>query len=126
MASTNEVDAKNVFAPKTYDRLKFVAQILLPALATLIFTLGTAWDFEYTVQTAGTVTAIDTFLGFILQLSSNAYYKNGSNFDGELKMVTDDSGREKVVFDVESDPETVVKEFGKRSFEFRVTRSPKE
>ena len=122
MANNDGVTAKNFFAPRTYDRLKFVAQIILPALATLMFALGTAWEFDKTVQVVGTITAIDTFLGFILQLSANAYYKNGSNFDGELKMVTDDSGREKVVFDVESDPETVVKEFGKRSFDFRVTR----
>lgn len=123
MADTDSNDAKNFFSPKTYDRLKFVAQIVLPALATLVFALGGIWDYEYSVQVVGTITAIDTFLGLVLQLSSNKYYNTGSNFDGELKMVSDgETGKEKVVFDVESDPETVIKQFGKRSFEFRVKR----
>lgn len=124
MADTNTNEARNFFAPRTYDRLKFYAQIVLPALATLVFVLGALWDFDYTTQIVGTITAVDTFLGVILQLSSNTYYKQGSNFDGELKMVSDDTGKQKVVFDVESDPETVIKEFGKRSFEFRVNRNP--
>jgi hypothetical protein len=124
MADTNSTDAKNYFKPRTYDGLKFIAQIVLPAVATLIFMLGETWNYDYTTQIVGTITAVDTFLGVLLQLSSNKYYKTGSNFDGELKMVTDgETGKEKVVFDVESDPETVVKEFGKRSFEFRVNRN---
>jgi len=126
MADQNEsTSARNFFSPRVYDRLKFIAQIVLPLLGTLVFALGGIWEYEYTVQVVGSITAFDLFLGGLLQISSNSYYKSGSNFDGELKMVADEEGREKVVFDVQSDPETVVKQLGKHSFEFRVDRSNK-
>lgn len=60
---------------KVYDILKFVAQILLPAIGTLYFALASIWGFPYAEQVVGTITAIDTFLGVILGISSNKYYK---------------------------------------------------
>ena len=61
---------------KVYDILKFVAQILLPALGTLYFALASIWGLPYAEQVVGTITAIDTFLGVILGISSNKYYKS--------------------------------------------------
>lgn len=61
---------------KVYDVLKFVAQILLPALGTLYFALASIWGLPYAEQVVGTITAIDTFLGVILGISSNKYYKS--------------------------------------------------
>lgn len=107
-----------------YDRLKFLAQIVLPLFGTLVFALGGIWEYEYTTQVVGTITAFDLFLGGLLQISSNSYYKSGSNFDGELKMVPGEDGSEKVVFDVQKDPELAVKTFGKHTFEFKVNRNP--
>ncbi len=118
-----DADARNFFPPRVYDILKFIAQIILPALSTFYFSLTEIWGLPYGLQVVGTITAIDLFLGVILGFSSQQYYKNGANFDGELTMVEGEDGREKVVFDVKSDPETVVKQFGKRSFEFRVNRN---
>jgi hypothetical protein len=125
MTDTNdsEVSARGFFTPRAYDRLKFVALILLPALASLWFGVGGLWQFPHTTEVVGTITLIDTFLGVVLQLSSNAYYKTGANFDGELKMVTKEDGDEKLVFDVQTDPETVMKKMGKHTFEFRVNRN---
>lgn len=60
---------------KTYDILKFVAQILLPALGTLYFALAGIWNFPYGEEIVGTITALDTFLGAILGLSSANYNK---------------------------------------------------
>lgn len=122
MTEATGSEAKAFFKPKMYDKLKFVAQILLPALATLWFSIGSIWNFEHTTEVVGTITAVDLFLGVILQLSSNAYYKSGANFDGELKMVPKEDGDEKLVFDVQTDPETVMKTMGKHTFEFRVNR----
>lgn len=59
----------------TYDVLKDIALYVLPALATLIITLGGIWHFQYAEAVAGTITAIDTFLGAILKISSNMYHK---------------------------------------------------
>lgn len=122
MGGTEAPNARNFMKPRTYDRLKFVALIVLPAISTLYYSLSEIWHFGYGLQVVGTITALDLFLGVVLGFSSQQYYKSGSNFDGELKMVEGDDGRDKVVFDVKSDPETVVKEFGKQSFVFRVNR----
>jgi len=61
---------------KTYDILKWIAQILLPALATLYFALAGIWGFPFGEQIVGTLTAIDTFLGVILGISSAQYNKH--------------------------------------------------
>ena len=60
---------------KCYDVLKYIALVVLPALGTLYFALAGIWDFPYGEQIVGTVTAVDTFLGVILKLSSDSYYK---------------------------------------------------
>ena len=58
---------------KTYDTLKYIALYVLPALATLILTLGGIWGIPYSEAIAATITAIDTFLGAILGISSKRY-----------------------------------------------------
>lgn len=60
---------------KTYDILKWIAQILLPALGTLYFALAGIWGFPYGEQIVGTITAVDTFLGVCLGISSANYNK---------------------------------------------------
>ena len=61
---------------KTYDILKWIAQLLLPALGTLYFALAGIWSFPYGEQIVGTITAVDTFLGVILGISTAQYNKN--------------------------------------------------
>lgn len=58
---------------KTYDVLKWIAQLLLPALGTLYFALAGIWGFPYGEQIVGTITALDTFLGVILGISTAQY-----------------------------------------------------
>lgn len=62
---------------KTYDLLKWIAQILLPSLGTLYFALAGIWDLPYGEAIVGTITAIDTFLGCLLGISSINYNKKG-------------------------------------------------
>ena len=61
---------------KAYDILKFVAQLLLPALGTLYFGLAEIWGFPYAEQIVGTITCVDAFLGIFLKISSDQYYKS--------------------------------------------------
>lgn len=63
---------------KTYDILKWIAQILLPAIGTLYFALASIWGFPYAEQIVGTITAVDTFLGVILGISTKMYNANNS------------------------------------------------
>lgn len=60
---------------KTYDTLKYIAQIIIPAAGTLYFALAGIWGLPYGEQVVGTLTAIDAFLGAVLKLSSDQYYK---------------------------------------------------
>ena len=63
---------------ETYDILKFISQILLPAIGTLYFALATIWGFPYGEQIVGTVTAVDAFLGTCLGISTKEYW-NGED-----------------------------------------------
>ena len=60
---------------KTYDILKWIAMYLLPALGTLYFALSGIWGFPYGEEVVGTITAVDTFLGVILGISTVQYHK---------------------------------------------------
>lgn len=60
---------------KVYDILKYIALIVLPALGTLYFALAKIWGFPYGEEIVGTITAVDTFLGALLKLSTNQYNK---------------------------------------------------
>ena len=62
---------------KTYDILKYIAQIVLPAIGTLYFALAKIWGLPYGTEIVGTITAIDTFLGAILKISTDNYNKEG-------------------------------------------------
>ena len=61
---------------KTYDVLKWIAQFFLPALGTLYFALAGIWGLPYGEQVVGTITAIDTFIGVTLGISSANYNKD--------------------------------------------------
>lgn len=67
---------------KTYDVLKWVAQILLPAVATLYFAIAQIWGFPYGEEIVGTITAIDAFLGALLGISTYQYNKDRNNDAG--------------------------------------------
>lgn len=67
------------FSNKTYDFLKWIAQYLLPAAGTLYFALAGIWGFPYGEQVVGTITAVDTFLGVILGISTIQYNKSDSS-----------------------------------------------
>jgi len=61
---------------RVYDTLKFIAQIVLPALATFYVTLASLWNLPYAEQISGTIMAIDTLMGAVLMISSSNYKKN--------------------------------------------------
>ncbi len=62
-----------IIPSKVYDVLKWVCMIVLPAIATLWFTLGKVWGFPYLGEIEATIVAIDTFLGAILGVSAIQY-----------------------------------------------------
>ena len=61
-----------------YDILKWLVIIVLPALATLYAALSAVWAWPYSDQVVTTITAVDTFLGAVLCISTATYNKGGS------------------------------------------------
>lgn len=58
---------------RVYDILKYIALIVLPALATLYSTLAGVWSLPYAEQIPVTIMAVDTFMGILLKLSTDEY-----------------------------------------------------
>lgn len=74
-----------IFNNKTYDIMKWVATVALPALVTLILAIGQIWNLStWTVPIGATVAAIATFFAALLGVSSIKYkqVKEGSDPNG--------------------------------------------
>ncbi len=68
---------KTFLSDKVYDILKWVAQYILPGVATLYFGLSQFWSFfPFPERIVGTIVAVDVFLGAILGLSTIQYNNN--------------------------------------------------
>lgn len=65
---------------KTYDILKLIAQIALPAVATFVVAICKIWELPYGEAIAATLMAIDTMMGSILH-SESLKYHNGGEID---------------------------------------------
>ena len=67
---------------QAYDVMKWFVMIVLPALATLYAALAVVWAWPLADQVVTTITAIDTFLGAVLCISTANYNKDGGNANG--------------------------------------------
>lgn len=85
-----------VFSNKVYDTLKWIAMYLLPASGTLYFALSSIWGLPYGEQIVGTITAIDTFIGVLLGISS-------TNYKGDGTMTVMNDGEDKEVYNLALD-----------------------
>lgn len=70
---------------KMYDILKYIALIALPAIGTLYFSLSAIWGLPYGEEIVGTITALDTFLGVLLGISTYSYNKKDGEWYGCYK-----------------------------------------
>lgn len=58
---------------KTYDRLKWIALIFVPAFATFVNVIGGIWGISYSDELTATITAVGAFMGACLHVSSKTY-----------------------------------------------------
>ena len=61
------------FNNRTYDILKYVALIALPALQVFWLTIGKIWNLAYTVEIGATIGAVALLLGTLLGVSTKNY-----------------------------------------------------
>lgn len=66
---------------KTYDILKWLCLIFLPAASTLYWTLSSIWGWPYAEQVTGTIAAVTTFIGVIIGISTKTYYSEQHHDD---------------------------------------------
>jgi hypothetical protein len=81
-----------VLGDKFYKFLKLLTTVLLPGAAALYLALVGIWHFPAGEQVAGTIAAVNVFLGGLLHLSTATYNGSGTAFDGTLGYVNHDSG----------------------------------
>lgn len=60
---------------KIYDVLKWLVIIVFPAVGTLYAALSTVWGWPYSDEIVTSITAVDTFLGAVLCISTATYNK---------------------------------------------------
>lgn len=77
---------------KLYDNLKFLAQILLPAIGSLYFALAGIWNLANPDKVVGTIVVIDTFLGVLLGISTATYNRSDLKYDGTVVVTTKPDG----------------------------------
>jgi hypothetical protein len=99
-----------VIGSKLYDKIKFVVQILIPALITLYTFLGTTWHWPDVKEVVGSLSAIALFLGSAAHISSANYTppsKTGTP-DGNFNVVTLPDGKKSVTLSFDQDPATLI------------------
>lgn len=111
---------------KTYDRLKWVSLVLLPALASLYFALAELWHFPYVGEVVATITILDTFLGLLVGQSSKKYLArtDSPTVMGDLTVVHDYDGTP-ITIRMDTEDKVPVFEEGKY-VAFMVKREPLE
>lgn len=108
---------KIILNDKLYAKLKFVSLVLLPALSTLYFTLGSIWEWGSVTQVIGTIAALDAFIGVFLGVSTKAYNKSDRKYDGVISIEDRDSGAKMYSLELHSHPSELD---GKKSVIFKV------
>lgn len=78
--------AKPVLSNQLYDALKYIAQIVLPALGTFYFAVAQIWGLPFATKVVGSITAADVFLGVLLGLATTAYTRSGAAYDGDMNV----------------------------------------
>lgn len=73
------------FDNRTYDILKYVALIALPAIQVFWLTIGKIWNINYTVEIGATIGAVALLLGTLLGVSTKNWLaeKKQDNFNNE-------------------------------------------
>lgn len=93
---------------KLYDTLKFIAQVGLPAAGTLYVALAALWSLPAPEAVAGTVLAVDTFLGTLLHLQSNAFA--AAQLGGQMVIMPTPAGGKTYSLELNGDPEQFEKQ----------------
>lgn len=104
MSESSHGKSTPMLSDNAYNVVKKSATIIFPALSALYIAIAQIWNFDHVEQVVGTLTAVNTFLGVVIQLSKKSYYASSAPYVGEIKV---QNVGEKKVFSlvVDGDPE---------------------
>ena len=105
MSTENPTNPVLLISNKSYDVLKEVTTVWLPALGTLYFTVAQVWGLPFAEQVVGTITAIVVFFGLVLKISSSSYSKVAGNYvtpSGSLVINTSDPDKDTYLLQLDS------------------------
>lgn len=105
--SETDVVRTPYLSDKAYDNLKWLALIGLPALGTFYFALSQIWGLPYGEQVVGTIVAVDTLLGALLNLARKSYLGSEAQYDGTIDVEQVEGGAKRFTLNLNGDPETL-------------------
>ena len=105
--NTSVSDKAPLLSNKTYDWLKYIAQVFLPAVGALYFGLAQIWGLPNAEEVVGTVAIVDTFLGAVLLISTKQYDNSSAKYDGNLIFDEEDPDRRVLRFEVDAPLEEI-------------------
>lgn len=107
---------------RTYDFVKKLVQVILPATSALYFGLASIWDLPNPDKVVGTIAVLTTFLGVCLGISSAQYSASDLGYDGNLVIKEPEEGKKIFSLEFDGDPEEIVH---KKAISFKVnTETP--
>lgn len=102
--SRSTTTSSPLISNRLYDTLKWIAQILLPAIGALYFGLGDIWNLPKVNEVVGTLTVIDAFLGVLLGASARQYNNSDAKYDGTIDVLEQDETK-LFSLNLDSDPD---------------------
>jgi hypothetical protein len=91
---------------KVYDILKKLVQVILPAMATLYYSIANIWGLPEAENVVGTIAAITTFLGLVIGLSKDSYNKSDAKYDGVINVLSTEE-KKTYTLELNTSPETL-------------------
>lgn len=105
----NEKSDKVILNKPIYDTVKWLVQVAFPALATMYAALSEIWGLPFTLEVVGTITAITTFLGIILGISSARYHNSDNRFDGVMHVEENEAGTDVYNLELKDEPDNLAR-----------------
>lgn len=104
MSESSHGKSTPMLSDSAYNVVKKSATIVFPALSALYIALAQIWHFDHVEQVVGTLTAVNTCFGVLIQLSKKSYYASSAPYVGEIQ-VKNDGAKKVFSLVVDGDPE---------------------
>lgn len=120
---SNDSENVSLLSNKTYDFLKKLVQLILPAIGSLYFGLGEIWNLPASDKVVASTAVLATFFGVLLRLSSKTYTPESDQYDGDVVVTEDGEDGLTFVLELNGDPNDIPEQ---DSIRFKVVRRQPE